>query len=160
MSTKVWIIELLIFGKSSIRHIHRYWKVFWLQNKFSCAEPLHCPIVLPLAPSLLPQCSFSAPSKAAMLPSSNKNDMYIISTPNLGLAVAVFVRGREHGRFRGSTGGAKESIELAPREQEGARSRTGWGAAYGSLNWLCSAGLKNQSVRVAKQHIYTNSDKH
>ena len=39
--------------------------------------------------------------------------IYIIYTPNLGLGIAVSVRKREQGRFRGSTEGAE-------REQEGA----------------------------------------
>ena len=38
--------------------------------------------------------------------------IYIIYTPNLGLAIAVFDQEREHGRFRGSSEGAA-------REQRG-----------------------------------------
>lgn len=41
----------------------------------------------------------------------------IIYTPNLGLRIAVSVREREQGRFRGSTEGAKGG---APRKQGGA----------------------------------------
>ncbi len=37
----------------------------------------------------------------------------IIYTPNLGLAIAVFVRGREQSRFRGSNEGAGGSSEGA-----------------------------------------------
>ncbi len=53
--------------------------------------------------------------------------IYIIYTPNLGLGIAVFVRGREYGRFRGSTkgaGGSRGSIEGAAREHEGAEGST------------------------------------
>jgi len=38
---------------------------------------------------------------------------YIIYTPNLGLGITVFVREREQGRFRGSSGGARGSTEGA-----------------------------------------------
>ena len=54
--------------------------------------------------------------------------IYIIHTPNLGFEIAVSVREREQGRFRGSRGGARGSSERAlrehgraTREQEGAR---------------------------------------
>ena len=43
---------------------------------------------------------------------------YIISTPDLGLAIAVPEREREQGRFRGS-------IEEASREHEGVRREQG-----------------------------------
>ncbi len=39
--------------------------------------------------------------------------IYIIYTPNLGLEIAVSVREREQGRFRGSIEGARGSIEGA-----------------------------------------------
>ena len=49
--------------------------------------------------------------------------IYIIYTPNLGLAIAIPGREREQGRFRGSSegaggsiGGARGSTEGAPRE--------------------------------------------
>jgi len=35
--------------------------------------------------------------------------IYIIYTPNLGLAITVFDREREHGRFRGSSEGVRGS---------------------------------------------------
>jgi len=44
--------------------------------------------------------------------------IYIIYTPNLGFAIAVFVREREQGRFRGSTEGARG-------HSKGARGSTG-----------------------------------
>ena len=41
-------------------------------------------------------------------------DICVIYTPNLGLAITVFARGKEHGRFRGSSNeGAKGIIEGA-----------------------------------------------
>jgi hypothetical protein len=46
--------------------------------------------------------------------------IYIIYTPNLGLEVAVFNRVREQGRFRGSSEGARRSIEGAGGSTEGA----------------------------------------
>jgi len=49
--------------------------------------------------------------------------LYIIYTPNLGLKIAILVREREQGRFRGSiegAGGAAREQEGAVREQEGA----------------------------------------
>lgn len=39
--------------------------------------------------------------------------IYIIYTPNLGWGIAVFVRERGQGRFRGSSGGAGGSTEGA-----------------------------------------------
>ena len=45
--------------------------------------------------------------------------IYIIYTPNLGLRVAVFIREREQGRFRGSTKEARRRSKGALRELEG-----------------------------------------
>ncbi len=42
----------------------------------------------------------------------------IIYTPNLGLQIAVSVREREQGRFRGSTEGARRRSEGASRARE------------------------------------------
>ena len=47
--------------------------------------------------------------------------IYIIYTPNLGLAIAVFDQEREQGRFRGSSEEAKGSSEGAKRRSERAR---------------------------------------
>ena len=44
--------------------------------------------------------------------------IYIIYTPNLELRIAVSVREREQGRFRGSNEGARGSSEGAPREHQ------------------------------------------
>jgi len=90
----------------------------------------------------------------------------IIYTPNLGLEIAVSVREREQGRFRGSSEGARGSIEGARGSSEGARgsiegaggstegaareherargSTMGQcrGAASGSLKWLSSSWLE------------------
>jgi len=49
--------------------------------------------------------------------------IYIIYTPNLGLAIAALALGREHGRFRGSSEGA-------PREQEEQREYQGSNGEY------------------------------
>jgi hypothetical protein len=86
--------------------------------------------------------------------------IYIIYTPNLGLVIALFVHGREQGRFRGSSEGARGSSKGARGSSEGARGsvegaresskgaggsskgarvlapRTRRGAAQRSLNWL------------------------
>jgi len=79
--------------------------------------------------------------------------LYIIYTPNLGSEIAVSVREREQGRFRGSIEGAGGSTEGARESTEGALREHGearWsmegegssgspylgGAAKGSLNWL------------------------
>jgi len=51
--------------------------------------------------------------------------IYIIDTPNLGLAIAVFGRKREQGRFKGSTEGARGSSERALREHGGPTYREG-----------------------------------
>ena len=48
-----------------------------------------------------------------------------IYTPNLGLGIAVSIREREQGRFRGSSGGARERIEGAAGEQ-GSALREHW----------------------------------
>lgn len=48
----------------------------WSHFRLLLAAPLHCPLMLPLAPprSLdAPPCSLSAPSEAAMLPFLNEN---------------------------------------------------------------------------------------
>jgi len=50
--------------------------------------------------------------------------IHIIYTPNLELAIAIFVREREQGRFRGSHEGAKGSTGGAGGKQGGSR----WGA--------------------------------
>ena len=47
-----------------------------------------------------------------LLPEIAGIHIYVVYTPNLGSVIGVFVLGREHGRFRGST---KE----APREHRG-----------------------------------------
>jgi len=41
----------------------------WSRFRLLLAAPLHCPLMLPLAPP----CSLSAPSEAAMLPFLNEN---------------------------------------------------------------------------------------
>ena len=95
----------------------------------------------------------------------DKNSMriyiYIIYTSNLGLMIAVFDLGREQGRFRGSSEGARRSTKGARRSTKGAgearrkqgehreskqkheesrrstkkaRGRSTWGAALKSLN--------------------------
>lgn len=65
--------------------------------------------------------------------------IYIISTPNLGLLITVFVLGREHGRFNQEHEGAAREHEGAGREHAGSRGstqgranlvlRTRWGTA-------------------------------
>ena len=45
-------------------------------------------------------------------------------TPNLGLGIAVSVREREQGRFRGSNEGARRRSEGAGGSNEGARGRS------------------------------------
>ena len=61
--------------------------------------------------------------------------VYIIYTPNLGSAVAVFVQEREQSRFKVSSEGAKGSTKGVGGSTEGARREYG-GTAQGSLNWL------------------------
>jgi hypothetical protein len=46
--------------------------------------------------------------------------IYIIYTPNLGFEITVLGREREHGRFRGSSEGARGRSKGAPREPGGA----------------------------------------
>ena len=66
--------------------------------------------------------------------------IYFIYTPNLELAIAIFVREREQDRFRGSHEGAKGSTGGAGGEQGGSRESTEGapreqgGVAQGSLN--------------------------
>ena len=55
--------------------------------------------------------------------------IYIIYTPNLGLRIADSIREREQGRFRGSSEGARGSIEGAAREQQESIEGTLWGSA-------------------------------
>ncbi len=50
-----------------------------------------------------------------------KGYIYIIYTPNLGFEIAVSVREREQGRFRGSNEGARGRSKGAPGEHGGAR---------------------------------------
>ncbi len=47
----------------------------------------------------------------------------IMLPPNLGLTVAVSVREREQGRFRGSSDGARGSNEGAGESREGAKGQ-------------------------------------
>ena len=51
--------------------------------------------------------------------------IYIIYTPNLGLEIAVFVREKEQGRFRGSSEGARGSTGGAGGSTGGAGGSTG-----------------------------------
>ena len=60
--------------------------------------------------------------------------IYIIYTPNLRLGIAVSVREREQGRFKGSSEGAKGSNGGAPREERGA-DRERYGAVQGRSRW-------------------------
>jgi len=48
----------------------------------------------------------------------------IIYTPNLGLGIALFDRDREHGRFTGSTEGARGSTKGARESSGGVRGST------------------------------------
>ena len=45
-----------------------------------------------------------------MLSSVRENYMYILYTPNLGLTIAVFIREREQGHFKGSIEGAEGAL--------------------------------------------------
>ncbi len=58
---------------------------------------LLCSLFTPLYSPATAQCGHSATSKFVVY------YIYIIYTPNLGLGIAVLVREREQGRFRGST---------------------------------------------------------
>ena len=62
------------------------------------------------------------------------DNIYIIYTPNLGLAITVFDREREQGRFRGSSEGARGSNEGAggSTEEHGGAAREQGGALWGS----------------------------
>ena len=66
--------------------------------------PPTAPSMPPIAPSLLSPAPSVLPLAPSLLP---------IYTPNLGLRVAVSVREREQGRFRGSNEGARGSSEGA-----------------------------------------------
>jgi len=56
---------------------------------------------------------------------SPRGYMYIIYTPNLGFGITLFDRGREQGRFRGSSEGAGESIEEQGRASREPREHRG-----------------------------------
>lgn len=68
------------------------------------AAPLQCPLMLPLAPSVLPPCSLTGPSKAALLPFLNEK-----GNSNLGSRITFLSQEREYGCFGGSSEGARGS---------------------------------------------------
>ncbi len=75
--------------------------------------------------------------------------IYTIYTPNLGLEIAVFVRERERGRFRGSNEGAGGSTKGARGSREEARGSTMGqckAAAEGTLKWLYQHRLELPSL--------------
>jgi len=58
--------------------------------------------------------------------------IYIISTPNLGLLITVFVLGREHGRFNQEHEGAAREHEGAGREHAGSTREHAGKSQFGS----------------------------
>lgn len=65
--------------------------------------------------------------------------MYIIYTPNLGLAIAIFDREREQGRFKGSNERARGRNKGASREHRG--SIKGIRGVRGSIIGQCRGAV-------------------
>ena len=81
-------------------------------------------------------------------------NIYMLYTPRtLGLGIAVLDQGRERGRFRGSTEGARRRSKGASREQGGALSEQRGSTmgqcrvvVGGSLKWLLRSRLELPSL--------------